>query len=190
MISGKNEILEKDTLNRFLDTALSEKKLTIKNTNFNRIEKTAFEHVPPQEVEYLFLNNNLIDSIEMGAFSPLTSLKKLVLSYNCLNFVENKLFENLSNLEELEITNNEIKLIYPQAFHGLVKLRRLILANNKLENIYPDTFSGLKELDLLVLSQNSNIFEFFCCSSKENRSKAFPAFMIALYFFSVILSFT
>lgn len=111
LISGKSEILQNATLQKYLDN-LKEKQLIICNAKFERIEENTFENI--SDLECLRLENNLLDSIEINAFANLKCLKKLVLSFNQLSFIENKLFESLSNLEELEITNNQIKLIYPQ----------------------------------------------------------------------------
>ena len=54
LISGNHEILESETLKRFLDNTFRIKRLTINNTNYDRIEN-AFDNVKTDECKYLFL---------------------------------------------------------------------------------------------------------------------------------------
>lgn len=104
--------------------------------------KTNLTFVPhfPNNVSYLYLENNMIDRLENGAF------------------------HDLDHLISLDLTSNKLQHIEQNAFVGLKNLQRLILQNNKLSyrNSFPhDVFAPLKSLLYLdVKFENKDLENF------------------------------
>ncbi|XP_053572882.1 lumican [Bombina bombina] len=134
--------------------------------------------IVPSGIQYLYLQNNMIEGIEDDAFANVTDLKWLILDHNHLtnaNIKKNafaklkelqKLYINFNNLTELvgplpktmddlRLTNNKISKITPNILEGLENLTVIHLQHNALkENSISSAFKGLKSLVYLDLSFN------------------------------------
>ncbi|KAM9313393.1 lumican [Gastrophryne carolinensis] len=132
----------------------------------------------PSGIQYLYLQNNMIEGIDDDAFQNVTDLKWLILDHNYLsnaNIKKNafsklkelqKLYMSFNNLTELvgplpksmddlRVTNNKLAKITPNILEGLENLTVIHLQHNKLkEDSVSGAFKGLKSLLYLDLSYN------------------------------------
>ncbi|XP_075456558.1 lumican [Ascaphus truei] len=132
----------------------------------------------PTGIQYLYLQNNMIEGIDNDAFTNVTDLKWLILDHNHLtsaNIKKNafaklkqleKLYINFNNLTELvgplpktmddlRATNNKISKITPNILEGLENLTVVHLQHNAIkEGGIAGAFKGLKSLLYLDLSFN------------------------------------
>uniref|UniRef100_A0A8C5PHF6 Lumican n=1 Tax=Leptobrachium leishanense TaxID=445787 RepID=A0A8C5PHF6_9ANUR len=132
----------------------------------------------PKGIQYLYLQNNLIESIDDDAFKNVTDLKWLILDRNQLTNAKikknafsplkelQKLYISYNNLTELvgplpktmddlRATNNKISKITPNILEGLENLTVVHLQHNALkEDSISGAFKGLKSLVYLDLSYN------------------------------------
>jgi Leucine-rich repeat (LRR) protein len=81
-------------------------------------------------IEYLYLGENHIDSIERDAFQYLTKLKWIRLYNNNIKTLSYKIFSNNPDLIYIDLENNKINSIHPNFFDGLTKLKEIELNNN------------------------------------------------------------
>ncbi|KAJ8672792.1 hypothetical protein QAD02_004052 [Eretmocerus hayati] len=129
----------------------------------------------------LFLVNNNIFDIELGAFDPLSNLQVLDLSRNQLHTLPNGIFRSLSSLRAVSLTLNHfsslpenlfqpanltlksVRLSYnvgelselPKGFFkGLIQLDSVEMTDDNISSIPEDTFAGAKALNTLNLSHN------------------------------------
>lgn len=133
----------------------------------------------PSGIQYLYLQNNMIEGIDDNAFQNVTDLKWLILDHNHLtnaNIKKNafsklkelqKLYMSFNNLTELvgplpktmddlRVTNNKLSKITPNILEGLENLTVVHLQHNKLkEDSISGAFKGLKSLMYLDLSFNA-----------------------------------
>ncbi|XP_036355967.1 leucine-rich repeat-containing protein 4-like isoform X2 [Octopus sinensis] len=79
----------------------------------------------PPNVEYLYLNGNNIDKIEIGTFDDLTRLTYLSLSSNDIKELKPDTFRNLSSLTSLYLSHNDIQAINEKTFQNLSSLKTL-----------------------------------------------------------------
>lgn len=126
--------------------------LDLRYNNIKEIKKDDFQSL--ENLENLFLGNNLISSIEPNAFGNLRKLKNLYLFSNKLKKIAGDTFNGLPNLEQLYLQNNGINEISPNAFRRLRKLHRLYLHRNRLKYISQDTLLPLRTLRRLRISTN------------------------------------
>lgn len=132
----------------------------------------------PPGIQYLYLQNNMIEGIDDDTFQNVTDLKWLILDHNHLsnaNIKKNafsklkslqKLYISFNNLTELvgplpktmddlRVTNNKLTKITPNILEGLENLTVVHLQHNKLkEDSISGAFKGLKSLLYLDLSYN------------------------------------
>ncbi|TST22561.1 Lumican [Bagarius yarrelli] len=132
----------------------------------------------PTGIQYLYLQNNLIEEIKTGVFDNVTNLRWLVLDHN--NITSDKIqsgsIDKLGKLEKLLFSHNklnkpptlstksldEVKFIANQLttlpsglLSGMDNLTAIHLARNKLTSDgIAGAFKGLKSLMLLDLSEN------------------------------------
>ncbi|XP_063303188.1 lumican [Pelobates fuscus] len=134
--------------------------------------------IVPAGIQYLYLQNNMIEGIEDDAFKNVTDLRWLILDHNHLTNanIKKNAFSNLKELQKLYIsfnnltelvgplpktmddlraTNNKIAKINPNILEGLENLTVVHLQNNALkEDSISGAFKGLKSLVYLDLSYN------------------------------------
>ncbi|CAJ0956656.1 unnamed protein product [Ranitomeya imitator] len=102
----------------------------------------------PSGIQYLYLQNNMIESIDDDAFKNVTDLKWLILDHNHLSNAKiKKAFSKLKELQKLYIT--------PNILEGLENLTVVQLQHNALKGeSISGAFKGLKSLLYLDLSYN------------------------------------
>ncbi|XP_055597935.1 chaoptin [Uranotaenia lowii] len=97
------------------------------------------------QLERLYLRNNSLSSIDPGAFDSQRRLKFLDLSINQLSNLNDNLFRNLAELDELILAENDFTKISGNVFSPLHKLRSLDMSYNRLgslqSNIFQPNFS-------------------------------------------------
>nr|XP_028603657.1 keratocan isoform X2 [Podarcis muralis] len=134
----------------------------------------------PARIWYLYLQNNLIETVTGKSFVNATQLKWINLNNNKItsNGIEKGVFGNLKNLlylflenneleevpaplplslEQLRLARNKIATIPAGVFNNMENLTALDLHQNKLldSTLSSDTFQGLNSLMLLNIAQNS-----------------------------------
>ena len=102
----------------------------------------------------LILHNNKINAIDENTFLHLTNLKKLNIEYNNITNISKPIFRGLDNLEVLELRSNRIAILHAQNFIYLVSLKRLDMGYNEIKILSNAYFSQLKELVMLKLDHN------------------------------------
>ena len=102
----------------------------------------------------LILHNNKINAIDENTFIHLTNLKKLNIEYNNITNISKPIFGGLDNLEVLELRSNRIAILNAQNFIYLVSLKRLDMGYNEIKILSNAYFSQLKELVMLKLDHN------------------------------------
>lgn len=135
--------------------------------------------IPPR-IEYLYLQNNFIESLPRLSFRNATQLKWINLDNNRISshkvdkdlftilnkvlflyMARNRLDEVPANLppslEQLRLSRNQISKIPPGTFNQLANLTLLDLHHNNLPDkvLNKNTFKGLKSLMQLNLAHNS-----------------------------------
>ncbi|XP_051857061.1 lumican [Antechinus flavipes] len=128
------------------------KYLYLRNNMIESIEEKAFENVT--DLQWLILDNNRLENskIKGKIFSKLKQLKKLHINHNNLTEVVGPLPKSL---DDLQLAYNKITKITPGYFEGLINLTFVNLQNNQLkEDAVSAAFKGLKKLEYLDLSFN------------------------------------
>lgn len=146
------------------------------NLEHNRINFISEVASSNTMIEELFLNDNEITRVEVGAFAALERMTYLDLSRNSITYLnesvfntgsrleylglsENKLasvtgvFDRTRRLKDLKLSSNRIKDI-TDAFKGLTLLRKLSLRSNLVTHIPDGTFRDSDGLDEINLSDN------------------------------------
>lgn len=106
------------------------------------------------EVQYVFLDNNRIDTIADGAFSVPRQLRVLSLMNNRLEEITSRQFMGANGIEKLHMDGNYIVEIKPNVFIDMWRLKILSLAGNIINSIESNAFNGLAELHELYLNDN------------------------------------
>ncbi|XP_062990769.1 keratocan [Elgaria multicarinata webbii] len=134
----------------------------------------------PARIRYLYLQNNLIETVTGKSFANATQLRWINLNNNKITSsgIEKDVFSNLksllylfledneleevpaplpASLEQLRLARNKITAIPGKAFNNLENLTMLDLHQNKLldSTLSSDTFQGLSSLMQLNIAQNS-----------------------------------
>ncbi|XP_038612905.1 lumican [Tachyglossus aculeatus] len=107
----------------------------------------------PAGIKYLYLRNNMIESIEEKAFENVTDLQWLILDHNHLenSKIKGKVFSKLKQLKKLHINyNNLTEVVGPLP----KSLQDLQLANNKISKISSNYLDGLVNLTFVNLQRN------------------------------------
>lgn len=145
-------------------------------------DSKAIKEIPviPPRIWYLYLQNNLIETITKKSFMNATQLKWINLNNNKITTdgIEKDVFNNLKSLlylylednyleevpgplprslEQLHLARNQISTIPQGVFNNLENLTMLDLRQNKLlDNAFSsNTFQGLSSLMQLNFAQNS-----------------------------------
>eukprot|EP00058_Branchiostoma_floridae_P027818 XP_002613309.1 hypothetical protein BRAFLDRAFT_68275 [Branchiostoma floridae] len=106
------------------------------------------------KLEYFWLNNNVINDIQAGTFSPTQQLRSLRLDGNKLRKLRPNMFTGLRNLQQLRLDNNEINGIQGGTFNPTSNLRNLYLYHNYLATLRSEMFEGMGNLQILWLNSN------------------------------------
>ncbi|XP_055526393.1 protein artichoke [Wyeomyia smithii] len=115
----------------------------LENNMLKSLDKMLFADLI--HLERLYLRNNSLVSIEVGAFDSQRALKHLDLSVNRLSELNENLFRSMAELDELYLSDNELEKLTPNVFGALRRLRVLDLSYNKLgvlqSNVFQPNFS-------------------------------------------------
>ncbi|KAE8287391.1 Reticulon-4 receptor-like 1 Nogo receptor-like 2 Nogo-66 receptor-like protein 2 [Larimichthys crocea] len=115
-----------------------------------------FHAVPegiPAQSERVFLQNNKIQRLLRGHFSPTTTM--LWLYSNNISYIQPSTFHGFDRLEELDLGDNKhLKAIASDTFLGLGRLHALHLYHCGLITLPPGIFAGLHNLQYLYLQDN------------------------------------
>uniref|UniRef100_A0A672JER2 Leucine rich repeat transmembrane neuronal 4 like 2 n=1 Tax=Salarias fasciatus TaxID=181472 RepID=A0A672JER2_SALFA len=111
-----------------------------------------FAHL--NQLIWLYLDHNAINSIDALAFHGVRRLKELILSSNKITFLHNKTFSAIPNLRSLDLSYNQLQSLHPGHFYGLRKLQNLHLRSNGLKQILIRTFLECRSLEFLDLGYN------------------------------------
>lgn len=112
----------------------------------------AFSHLP--RLSGLYLDHNLISTIEPAAFQSLGDLEVLDLSWNQLASVGPTMLANLKKLRELHLDHNQITTLHPSSLVSQVALQELHLSYNKLSSLGEVVVAVKSNLSFLNLDFN------------------------------------
>jgi Leucine-rich repeat (LRR) protein len=105
-----------------------------------------------EELKYLDLATNLIESIEPNAFEHVNKLYGIDLSHNELVTLPETLLDGLADLQTLNLSYNKIKFLPDDFFSKTTYLQELRLAHNPLKILDPELFEHSGQLKVLDLS--------------------------------------
>ncbi|KAJ8386216.1 hypothetical protein AAFF_G00175360, partial [Aldrovandia affinis] len=107
----------------------------------------------PAQSERIFLQNNKIQQLLRGHFSPSTAM--LWLYSNNISHIQPSTFQGFTLLEELDLGDNRhLRSLAPDTFHGLSRLHALHLYHCGLGGLPTGIFQGLHNLQYLYLQDN------------------------------------
>nr|AVK72342.1 slit1 protein [Meara stichopi] len=109
----------------------------------------------PEGTTEILLDDNIIESIHMHAFSKFKQLHRIELGNNRISFIHPSAFEGLKYLSALSLYNNRITELPVNIFRGLTNLKLLLLNSNLLKCVHRDTFKDLHSMLLLSLFDNN-----------------------------------
>lgn len=102
----------------------------------------------------LYLDFNIISTLEHNGFMHLTSLEYLSLQQNNIMIVSRKAFFGLQNLQYLDLSKNILQQLHTNQFANMPKLRIINLSGNRLTYLPKDIFRNTL-LEMLDISENS-----------------------------------
>ncbi|XP_038820700.1 reticulon-4 receptor-like 1 [Salvelinus namaycush] len=110
------------------------------------------EEIPAQS-ERVFLQNNKIQRLLRGHFSPTTAM--LWLYSNNISYIQASTFHGFARLEELDLGDNRhLRALASDTFQGLGRLHALHLYHCGLLSLPSGIFEGLSSLQYLYLQDN------------------------------------
>ena len=124
----------------------------LSHNRLDSLNPATFHHL--RKLRYLDLAHNELDRPNPATFNDLGELQYLDLSHNRLNGLNPAAFNDLGELQYLDLSHNRLDSLNPATFDHLRKLRYLDLAHNELDSLNPATFNDLGELQHLDLSHN------------------------------------
>ncbi|KAI9521241.1 Leucine-rich repeats and immunoglobulin-like domains protein 1 [Dissostichus eleginoides] len=127
--------------------------LYLSNNKISSLELGALDHLGAT-LQILRLSRNRISQIPVKAFQ-LPRLTQLELNRNRIRQVEGLTFQGLSSLEVLKLHRNNINKLTDGAFWDLAKMKVLHLDYNSLTEVNSGSLYGLSSLQQLFLSNNS-----------------------------------
>ncbi|KAM4587097.1 LOW QUALITY PROTEIN: leucine-rich repeats and immunoglobulin-like domains protein 1 [Odontesthes bonariensis] len=127
--------------------------LYLSNNKISTLELGALDHLG-STLQVLRLSRNRISQIPVRAFQ-LPRLTQLELNRNRIRQIEGLAFQGLSSLEVLKLQRNSISKLTDGAFWDLAKMKVLHLEYNNLTEVNSGSLYGLTSLTQLFLSNNS-----------------------------------
>jgi len=105
--------------------------LGLSNCNLTSLE--GLQNIQQQdEIRYLHLSNNQLQTLPAGIFNGLVNLQLLDLSHNRLQTLPAGIFNGLVNLQWLHLFHNQLQTLPAGIFNGLVDLLGLDLYGNPI----------------------------------------------------------
>lgn len=86
-------------------------------------------------LEYLHLENNLLEEVPVWALRNMTTLKWLSLRRNHIRYLEGTLLSGMTKLRRFSVSGNRIEVIPSGLFHDTVALEEIYFYNNKIRMI-------------------------------------------------------
>lgn len=123
------------------------------NNQIEEIENN-FLRDSTENLKMITLSNNKITDLNCEAFGELNTLEDLYLDGNLINTLNDNAFCKLHNLYRLDLARNGMKFINQHAFINLSSLQVLYLDSNRMEYFNAGTFVPLKRLKVLSIRAN------------------------------------
>ncbi|MEE6480318.1 hypothetical protein FKM82_012533 [Ascaphus truei] len=137
-------------------------------------DNKGLKEVPPipSRIWYLYLHNNLIETLNEKSFANATELKWINLNRNNISIkgIEKNLLKNLKSLFYLFLEDNDLEEVPAPLPESIEQLR---LARNKISKIPEGVFDNLNNLTLLDLHHNKLTDSSF----KSNTLKGLKSLM-------------
>lgn len=95
----------------------------------------------------VYINDNMLTSLNKSWFECLTKLKYLDLKQNEIVDISGGLFSTLAEATSIDLSYNKITFIGKHVFKGLAKLEQLNLFHNKLKKVDSYGFYGLEKFE-------------------------------------------
>jgi hypothetical protein len=102
------------------------------------------------DIRMIWLGNNQIKEIPVGAFNGLSQLLNIGLDHNQIEEVPVGIFNGLSQLQSIRLDSNQIKEISAGVCNGLSRLEVIFLDKNHIKEIPVGAFSGLPQLRVII----------------------------------------
>ncbi|KAJ3644493.1 hypothetical protein Zmor_022218 [Zophobas morio] len=142
------------------------KNVEFKSNPLTIIKRGTFTNL---KIEQLVLTNNLIETLEDGAFLNMTKLRLIALSRNRLQVLNSRAFSALPKLEDLELHQNRIKHLQHGALSFLSKSASVSLTCNNIFQI-GNFLEGTPLKIKLNLDLDGNEITTFSGNIVENRT--------------------
>ncbi|XP_066280216.1 insulin-like growth factor-binding protein complex acid labile subunit [Branchiostoma lanceolatum] len=126
------------------------KTLYVSENSITAIGKDAFAGT---NFELLYLSSNVIDTVDIDAFSPLKGLQYINLDQNNIKDLKG-VFKDLPNLQSVSLFDNQLTSI-DSVFQNLPKLEYLSLNGNQISKISNTTFDSVPAMTSLSISDNA-----------------------------------
>ncbi|XP_066568674.1 leucine-rich repeat transmembrane neuronal protein 4-like [Amia ocellicauda] len=126
--------------------------LSLRYNNMQRLYSSQFSHL--NQLIWLYLDHNYINSVDSDAFRGVRRLKELILSSNKIVQLHNTTFHTVPNLRNLDLSYNKLQALQPGQFQGLRKLLSLHLRSNSLKSVPIRVFQECRSLEFLDLGYN------------------------------------
>ncbi len=126
--------------------------LDLVGNNIIDMTKDTFQHL--RHLHSIFLDGNLMTTLNIGVFDGMTSLGFLSLSRSKIQSLPVGVFQDLLSLFFLNLEGNELVTLQPGVFRGMPYLFFLDLGNNRLTTLTAGVFEGLSFLSELYLYNN------------------------------------
>ena len=160
------------------------KNLTGLKLDFNKIQEVGSSNLEnAHELLELSLRNNSLRILKNYDFNS-TTLIDLDLSCNMINEIEVEAFSKVVNLTNLNLSNNQLKVLNGGVFKYLTSINLLCLKENFLKTISSSLFASNQGIKYLILGSNlidtieeealSKLKELISLQIKNNLLTTFP----------------
>lgn len=126
--------------------------LYLTNNQLTQLSVGAFNDL--ESLQLLYLNKNQLTQPPVGAFNGLVRLKHLSLANNQFIELLVGVFDGLVQLQSLGLNDNQLTKLPVGVFNGLGSLKSLNVENNQLTELPAGVFDGLAQLQYLFLKNN------------------------------------
>ena len=106
------------------------------------------------KVEYLWMQEVQVESINEGSFKYAGKLKEIKLANNLIKNVPARTFTGCTALMRLYLQANQIIEVAVDAFEGLKMLKFILLNNNGIKELNSATFATNENLERIDLNHN------------------------------------